>query len=158
MKHLKLSGLCLLFMFFCAVVSSQDRVPINEPDYNKPQLFKDLPDQIPVDMNELKSLITGNTETGRDVQLDLAGSKLSSFKGKVVSSASKYDNKMQSVVIRSSNFNGATLTLSSSTQPDGTVKYTGRIISFQHGDLYELEKQNDKYILVKKNYYDLINE
>lgn len=158
MKYLKLSGFCLLFMLFCAVASAQNKVPVNEPDYNKPRLFKDLPDQIPVEIDELKSLIAGTATTGKDVQLRSSDSKISAFKGKVVSSASKYNNKMKSVVIRSDEFNGATFTLSSSTQPDGTVKYTGRIISFQHGDLYELEKQNDKYVLVKKNYYDLINE
>jgi hypothetical protein len=61
-------------------------------------------------------------------------------------------------VIRSGNFNGATLTLSSSAQPDGAVKFTGRIISFKHGDAYELQNQNDQYILIKRNYYELINE
>jgi hypothetical protein len=68
------------------------------------------------------------------------------------------ENNIHSVVIRSRNFNGATLTLSSSAQPNGTVKFTGRIISFQHGDLYELQNQNNQYILIKKNFYDLINE
>jgi hypothetical protein len=61
-------------------------------------------------------------------------------------------------VIRSGNFNGATLTLSSSAQTNGAVRFTGRIISFQHGDVYELQNQNNQYILIKKNFYDLINE
>ena len=47
MKHLKLSGFCLLCMLFCATVSAQDKVPLNEPDYNKPKLFNNLPDKIP---------------------------------------------------------------------------------------------------------------
>ena len=81
---------------------------------------------------------------------------MSSFNGQVISRSD--DNTIHSVVIRSANFNGATLTLSSSAQPNGTVKFTGRIISFQHGDAYELQNQNDQYILIKKNFYDLMNE
>ncbi|MEI9945926.1 MAG: hypothetical protein WDN26_17105 [Chitinophagaceae bacterium] len=158
MKHLKFPGLCLLFMFCSAVIAAQNKLPVNEPNYSKPKLFTNLPDQVPVDITELKTLITGNATAGKEVQLRSSDSRITSFKGKIVSAASKYNYKMQSVVIRSTEFNGATLTLSSSVQPDGTITYTGRIISFQHGDLYVLEKQNDNYILVKKNYYDLVNE
>jgi hypothetical protein len=158
MKYLKLSGFCLLCMLTCAIASAQDKVPLNEPDYNKPKLFNNLPDQIPVDITELKNFISGNAETGKPAQLKSSDDKIPGFDGKVVSSASKYQNTMHSVVIRLNNFNGATLTLSSSIQADGTVLYTGRIISFQHGDLYELQKKDDKYFLIKRNYYELINE
>ena len=158
MKHLMLPGLCLLSVIFCATASAQEKVPLNEPDYNKPKLFNKLPDKIPVDIEELNSFITGNTETGKETQLKSADNKISSLGGKVVSIASKYQNTMHSVVVRLDDFNGATLTLSSSIQPDGTVLYTGRIISFQHGDLYELQKKDDQYFLIKKNYYELINE
>jgi len=65
---------------------------------------------------------------------------------------------MRSVVVRLSDFKGATLTLSSFTHPDGTVTYSGRIISFQHADLFELQYQNEQYFLIKKNYYELVNE
>jgi hypothetical protein len=72
--------------------------------------------------------------------------------------SSKYNNTLRSVVVRSTNFNGATLTLSSSTTTDGAATYTGRIISFQHGDLFVLQKENEEYYLVKKKYHELINE
>jgi hypothetical protein len=153
MKYLQLPGFCLLVLFSCATASAQNKIPVNEPDLNKPKLFTNLPDKIPVDISLLQSLLT--TETGKKVSLRLAANARN-FDGEVVSKAD--DNRIQSVVIRSGNFNGATFTLSSSTQPNGTVKFTGRIISFQHGDLYVLENQNDQYILVKKNFYDLINE
>jgi hypothetical protein len=38
------------------------------------------------------------------------------------------------VVIRSEVFNGARLTVSKITNPDGSIRYSGRIISFKHGD------------------------
>ncbi|MBC7948760.1 MAG: hypothetical protein H7Y42_12805 [Chitinophagaceae bacterium] len=156
MKYQHLLGICLSLILFCATTSAQDHVRVNEPDKNKPLLFSNLPDQIPVHVLDLQSLV--NTDNGREVTLSLGKSTSGAFAGKVVSKANKYNNNIKSVVIRSSNFNGATLTLSSSIQPNGTVKFTGRILSLQHGDLYELKNQDNQYILIKKNFYDLINE
>jgi hypothetical protein len=154
MRNLQLQGTCLLLFFICATASAQNKIPVNEPDLNKPKLFTSLPDKIPVDISTLQNLI--NTETGKNVSLRLGTNELNNFTGQVVSKAD--DNTIHSVVIRSGNFNGATLTLSSSAQTNGAVKFTGRIISFQHGDVYELQNQNNQYILIKKNFYDLINE
>ena len=154
MKNLLQQGLCLLLIFTCATTSAQNKIPVNEPDQNRPKLFTNLPDKIPVDINTLQTLIS--SETGKNVSLRLGANELSNFAGQVVSKAD--DNTIHSVVIRSANFNGATLTLSSSAQPNGTVKFTGRIISFQHGDAYELQNQNNQNLLIKKNFYDLINE
>ncbi|MFI5132116.1 MAG: hypothetical protein ACHQFX_19080 [Chitinophagales bacterium] len=154
MKNLLLPGLCLLLLFTCASTSAQNKITVNEPDQNKPKLFTNLPDKIPVNINELKNLVIA--ENGKMVSLKLGQNSMSSFNGQVISRAD--DNTIHSVVIRSANFNGATLTLSSSAQPNGTVKFTGRIISFQHGDAYVLQNQNDQYILIKKNFYDIMNE
>lgn len=167
MNNLKLSGICLSFILFCFSAAAQDqktKLPLNEPDYNKPRLFNDLPEKITVDIAELDNVLSGNEVAGRSVDIKFADKKLAAFSGTVVSRSNKEQNKsannntVNSIVIRSTNFNGATLTLSSSTQTDGTVKYTGRIISFKHGDLYELEKINGQYTLVKKNFYELVNE
>jgi hypothetical protein len=155
MKNLQLPGFVLSLFFYCGVASAQKNIPINEPDQNKPKLFTNLPDRISVDISHLENLLT--VETGKEVSLKLGNKDLPGFNGKVISVVNKYNN-INSVVIRSSNFNGAILTLSSSTKSDGTVKFTGRIISFEHGDLYDLQNQNDQYILIKKNFYDLINE
>ena len=154
MKNLLLPGLCLLFLFTCATTSAQNTVPVNEPDQNRPKLFTNLPDKITVNVADLQTLV--NAEAGKTVHLKLGQNALRTFNGQVISRAD--DNLIHSVVIRSADFNGATLTLSSSIQPNGTVKFTGRIISFKHSDAYELQKQNDQYILIKKNFYDLINE
>jgi hypothetical protein len=155
MKHLLLPGVCLTLLLSCADLFAQTKIPVNEPNHKKPSLFTNLPDRIPVTISDLQSLL--NLETGKDARLRLGQTSIAGFEGKVVSTADKY-NSIHSVVIRSSNFNGATLTLSSFTQPNGAVKFTGRIISFEHSDLYELQYQNDQYILVKKNFYDLVNE
>jgi hypothetical protein len=155
MKNLQLPGFVLTLLFYCGIASAQKNIPINEPDQNKPKLFTNLPDRIPVDISNLENLM--KVETGKEVSLKSRDNNLQGFSGKVASIVNKYNN-INSVVIRCSNFNGAILTLSSSTKSDGTVKFTGRIISFGHGDLYELQNENNQYILVKKNFYDLINE
>jgi hypothetical protein len=153
MKHLTLAGMCLSLLLSATILSAQDVVPVNEPNQKRPLLFKTLPEKVTIQASDLKSLIAGGE--GKTIRLQMGTGAL---EGKVVSAVNKYNNNIRSVVIRSSNFNGATLTLSSSTKRDGTVKITGRLISIQHGDLYELEKENEQYVLVKKNYYDLINE
>jgi hypothetical protein len=156
MKHLRLPGICLLLSFVCATTFAQKSIPVNEPDMKKPKLFTNLPDKIPVDISDLQTLL--NAENGKAATLTLGKNTTTAtnFNGKVVSIANT-DN-MHSVVIRSDNFNGAAFTLSSSTLSNGTVKFTGRIISFAHGDMYELQNQNDQYILIKKNFYDVVNE
>ncbi len=158
MNYLKLSGPGLLFILCCATGLAQTRATINEPDYNKPALFSNFPDKIPVTIDELKSLFSTDAARGKAAAVSFADRKLPGFNGKIVSIASKYNNSIRSVVIRSTQFNGATLTLSSSTTTDGAASYTGRIISFQHGDLFVLQKENDHYYLIKKKYHELINE
>ena len=158
MNYLKNSGLSLLFLLFTAAAFAQSKDPISKSDHNKPSLFAGFPDKIPVDVNELKSVFSSEAAKGYHVAIKFADKKLPGFKGEIVSTASKYNNSIKSVVIRSTQFNGATLTLSSSTTTDGAASYSGRIISFQHDDLYVLQKETDKYFLIKKKYDELINE
>lgn len=157
MKSLRTAVLCA-GIALCSLGSfAQEKTPpVNEPDLNKPKLFTGLPERIQLSTDEISNLF-GNP-LGRAATLRLADDNRFHFEGEVVSSASKYENKIQSVVIRSTNFNGARLHISKVVGSDGIVKYRGRIISLAHGDLYELENQNDQYVLVKKNYYDLVNE
>lgn len=158
MNYLKLPGPGLLFLLCCASGFAQNRATIHEPDTNKPALFAGFPDKIPVTIDELKTLFSNDAARGTAAVVSFADKKLPGFNGKVVSVSSKYNNSIRSVVIRSTHFNGATLTLSSSTTTDGAASYTGRIISFQHGDLFVLQKENDQYYLIKKKYHELVNE
>lgn len=154
----KLTGLILSAFTICTTVSAQTQAPINEPDYNKPAQFNSLPEKVIVNESELGQLLNNKTENGKQVNLRVSDSKINAFKGKIVSSSVKFQNTLHSVVIRLDDYDGATLTLSSSTKPDGTVSYTGRIISFQHRDLYELQKIDDQYIWKKRDFYELVNE
>lgn len=157
MKNLCALFSCIVVMQFGFVASAQNRaIPINEPDQNKPRLFENLPDRIPVTEDALNSLL--NAGIGRPASIPLTKETNASFDGEVVSLASKYENKIQSVVIRSEQFNGASLTISKILNDDGSYSYRGRIISFKHGDVYELQNGAEGLALVKRNYYDLVNE
>ena len=157
MKNLKTAGLGLAIMLCCAASAQVQKVPLNEPDYNKPLLFADLPDKIPVEVAYLKNLLINSVEIGKDVQFKLANSKIDQFNGKVISVAG-IETGASSIVIRSSNFSGATLSISEIKLEDGSMAYRGHIISMQHGDLFELQLVDGQYYFVKRKFYDLINE
>ncbi len=159
MKNLRTYVLCVSITLYSVCSFAQNQtVPVNEPDYNKPKLFLNLPDNITVTVSDLNALL--DNPAGRNININLAEKTQSpfQFEGEVISVSSKEDNNIRSVVIRSSNYNGARFTLSRITNADGTITYSGRIMSFKHGDLYELQKKNGNFILVKKNFYDLVNE
>lgn len=158
MNNLKFLGLCLLCFTVCIRVSAQNKASFNSFDNtSKPRLFSQFPDRISINARDLETLFNGAAESA-NLSLQSSDQKTFTFSGKLVPTASKYDSKIRTLIIRSSNFSGATLTLSSSIQPDGTVEYSGRIISFQHGDLLLLQKEKNDYFLIKKNFRDLINE
>jgi len=158
MRNLK--PLCAAIMLLIGAVSSnaqETAPPLTEPNYKKPQLFTSLPENIKVNVDNLKVLL--KSSTGDAVASDLGNVSAFDFNGQVVSTASTQNNMIKSVVIRSSNYSGASLTISQITNVDGSISYTGRIISFSHGDLFELKQQPDgTYAFVKKKFYDLVNE
>jgi hypothetical protein len=148
--------MCILLGISGITVNAQNRIPLNEPDLNKPRLFSNLPQKIAVNASELDAYFTA--PIGSNTQLNLASDANQKFEGNLVSRSERTANSIQTAIIRSSNFNGARMTVSKRLNEDGTVTYIGRIISFQHGDLYELQNLEGQWFLVKKNYYDLVNE
>lgn len=158
MKSLRTSVLCAV-MALSAIGSfaqgSTTNVPINEPDYNRPKLFAGLPDKIQVNTTAISTLF--NTGVGQPATIALSADNQQRFSGQVISTGSKSQG-VQTVVIRSTNFAGATFSISKTSKADGSVTYRGRIISFKHGDFYDLVNQDGQYVLVKKNFYDLVNE
>lgn len=159
MNYRAYTGLVLVALLFTTLATAQykEHAPLNEPDLKRPRLFDKLPAEIPVSVAELNKLLSGEITAGRQANIGAeAESKLSPFKGTIVSSAK--DHQMRSVVIRSEAFNGATLTISSSTNSDGAVTYRGRIISFKHGDAYDLQQRDGQYYFVKKGFYEMVYE
>ena len=153
MKNL-LKGIICLTLFLICQQSSAQKPPVREPDMNRPSLFQNLPSKISCRINDLSALL--QSETGKAISFSLVDNL--NFQGVVSSVASKSDNSLNSVVIRSTNFPGAALSFSRIKKEDGTFSYVGRIISFQHGDAYEIGLENGQYFFVKKGFYDLVNE
>ena len=154
MKNLRTVAFCLSLSLYSLASSAQQKdIPLNEPDQKKPELFKQTPDKVSVDALQIASLLI--MPVGEPVILDFPSFH---FEGNVVSTVSKYSNSMQSVVIRSTNFVGATLTVTKVTDQTGNISYTGRIISMQHGDLYELKQSGNGLALVKNKFNNLVVE
>src|SRR4051812_21333192 len=123
MKNLRTSLLCACIALAGFGASAQtEPVPLNEPNMSKPKLFNALPETIPVSVAVLEDLL--HYQTGNTVNLVVSTSF--QFRGQVVSAASKYGDTMQSIVIRSSNYNGARLAFTKTTNPDGSIIYSGR--------------------------------
>ena len=158
MKNLRTSLLCVCIALFnvCSFAQTTTALRSSDPNSNKPKLFQSLPENISVSVDNLNNLV--NTPVGNSVSVNPSDATKFQFEGQVVSSSAKEDNNIQTVVIRSTNYNGARLTLSKITNEDGTITYSGRILSFQHGDLLELKNQNGHFILVKRKFNDLVNE
>src|SRR5215212_3361569 len=147
MKNLctSLLGLCLMLFTLCA---SAQTIPINEPDYNKPKLFQDLPERIEFNPSNLLGLF--QLQIGQSATIPLTANF--NLIGQVVSTANDHD--AISVVIRSTNRPGATLTFTKIKDSENNIKYIGRIISLQHGDSYEIIYENNQYSFKKKGLYD----
>ena len=156
MKNLSifLLGACLLFgAGHISAQQVQRKAPVpNEPDYNKPRLFADLPDKIDFNPADLAGLFT--YDVGQNVSISI--SREFDFSGQVVSKSDA--SAAATVVIRSTNRLGARLVLTRVTDTDGSVRYLGRIISMQHGDSYEITSDKNQYYFKKKGIYELMNE
>ncbi|MEI2739836.1 MAG: hypothetical protein V9F01_13765 [Chitinophagaceae bacterium] len=158
MKNLCTIAVCVSITLYSLNSSAQtgDVIPLNEPNLNKPKLFQNLPDNIPVRMDNIISLF--GIGVGQQVSMSMSDVTPFQFEGNVVSAVSKYENSIQSVVVKSTNYPGARFTISKITDENGNISYRGRILSMQHGDMYELKGDNNQFILIKRKFYDLVNE
>ena len=157
MRNLSITVLGVCCVLCCLWSSSQTthpsgKIPLNEPDNNKPKLFADLPDQIQFNPNDLSHLF--GLKVGESVNVPISAEF--TFSGQVVSKAE--EAKSSSVVIKSTNRVGARLVFTKVIDADNSTKYIGRIISLQHGDSYEIVSENNQYYFKKKGLYDLMSE
>ena len=156
-----MKNLCLVVMAvlatLCSLPSSAQKiqaksVSVNEPDYNKPKLFADLPDRINFNPTTFANLF--DKQIGESVTVPV--SETFNFSGQVVSKSD--DPKSTSIVVRSTNRLGARLIFTKITGDNNSVNYIGRIISLKHGDSFEIVSENNQYYFKKKGIYDLMTE
>ena len=145
---------CLLSLLTCLSYAQENKLPYNEPNYNKPQIFADLPQRMTLRIPAMQALL--QLAVGKTVSVHVSDAM--SLEGMVVSKSNAKDSLVKSVVIRSSNRPGATLTFTQTTLPNGTRVYLGRYMSTNNSDVYEMVREAGQYVFVKKNLYDLIIE
>lgn len=130
----------LLFLLLCLNTASV----FAQADI-RPKVFQNYPETIDVSKTVMQSAFSSTN--GNDITLDLASAF--TFQGKVISNIEKYSN-LQSIVIKSAQFNDALLCLSKITNEDNSVTYVGRIINEKSFDGYELKQHTDGSYELKK--------
>jgi small nuclear ribonucleoprotein (snRNP)-like protein len=118
----------------------------------KPAQFNGYATKLNCTEAQLSALL--NKTENSTVALTLAGGF--EFRGVVQSSEQKYAN-LKTTIIRSTNFPGAVFSLSKRSDAGSTEQYVGRIISFQHSDVYELVLDNGQYVFEKKKFDNLVH-
>jgi hypothetical protein len=157
MKTLKTITACALFSLSFFYSGAQEELRINnEPDYNKPKLFADLPQKMNLTVSDMESLF--DLPVGTPVMAKLT--KNFPFKGIIVSRSGDAGTTVRSVVIKSTTNTrlGAVFTFTKIRKEDGSFVYGGRILSRESSDAYEIVKEKDEYVLQKKNYYEMVRE
>jgi hypothetical protein len=154
MKTLKTIAITALLALGYFYSGAQGKIPVNQPDYNKPKLFEDLPQKMNLTISDMESLF--DLSVGTPVMARLT--KSFHVKGTIVSKSGDAKSDVRSVVINSTTRKGAVLTFTRIANRDGSFSYRGRIMSREHSDAYEIVKENGQYVLQKKNYYEMIRE
>jgi hypothetical protein len=126
----------------------------NEPDYNKPKIFADLPEKMKFQFTDMERLIHLSVGTAVNT---FAATNFPLI-GTVVSVSDPIDPSVKSVIVKLENRGGATLTFTRIINEQGQFEYKGRIINKNSIDAIDIVRENGNYILVKKNLYDLFSE
>jgi hypothetical protein len=154
MKKLQMFALGAILTICFYQAKSQEITMPSEPDYRKPKLFADLPQKMNLKLTGLESLFS--LAVGAPVDVSLSDNF--NFQGTVVSKSDGKDASFASVVIRSTNRQGASFTFTKTASADGSFRYSGRILSLKNSDVFEIVKENDHYVLQKKDLSEMIRE
>lgn len=155
MKLLKTTAtLALLTACYLYAPAQGTPLPVNEPDYNKPKIFTDLPERLNLKLANLEAAL--DLPVGASVNTAIANGF--TLNGTVVSKSNPADPSVKSIVIKSSTRKEATFTFTRITRQDGSTSYLGRMVSKGAGDALEIVKEGTSYIIRKKAYHDIINE
>ena len=150
----KLKAIAIGALLTICLQSQAQKIPLNEPDYNKAKLFNDLPGKMNLKVSEMETLFSFSP--GSSIRIQATENFL--FEGVIISRSDAGDTSVRTVVIRSTNRPGASFTFTRITNADGSIAYRGRIISRNNGDAFEIIQEKGLYVLQKKNLYDLISE
>jgi hypothetical protein len=154
MKTFKIIAICAVVSLGFLHSQAQGKLPVNQPNYNKPKIFGDLPQKINLKVSDLESLF--DVAVGTPVMTKLSPNF--HYKGTVVSKSGDLKSSVRSVVLNSITSKGVVFTFTRIIKEDGSFVYRGRILSKESIDAYEIVNENGQYILEKKNYYEMVTE
>jgi len=154
MKILKTGAICVLACLCYLHSGAQQPNFASASAYNKPKIFADLPNKMQLDLPMLQSLL--QSEVGTKTNFSLG--RGFQFHGTVVSKSDAADTHVQTVVVKASNRQGVTFTFTRFTNEDGSYSYGGRMLSFKHGDAFEIKEESGQLVLLKKELHDLFDE
>jgi ABC-type transporter MlaC component len=157
MKILKTGAICVLAcLCYVHTAAQQNQQPAvtEKSGYVKPRIFADLPSKLQLNVSMLENML--NDEVGTRVSFALGQGY--QFQGLVVSKSDAIDKHTRTVVVKATNRQGVALTFTRHTNDDGTYTYSGRMLSFKHGDAFEIMEEAGHLVMVKKDQHDLLEE
>ncbi len=144
MKNVYKTGCFAILMFIASSLKAQVAPPLNQQAAEKPQLFKSLPAKMQFHLNSIQALFSTKTLEKFDIKLDNS----LALEGTVIEVVQR-SKQLVSMNLRLTSFPDALFNLSRISE-NGIVKYTGRILSKDHGDIYLLTYENGNYFFIKQ--------
>jgi hypothetical protein len=122
---------------------SQVTPPLNQPVSNKPLLFASLPQKLECNLEEIDKLFM--SEPSQKLQLQLNNQL---HLDGVVAEKVQQSPEVLSINFKSVNYSGALFNISRIIQ-NGTIRYSGRIVNKENGDVLLMIKDKEKYYFTK---------
>ena len=135
---------CMATVLLCSSLArSQNTPPINQQVADKPLLFSSLPQKLECNLEEIDRLFM--SEPSQKLQLNLSSHlRLDG----VVAEKIQSTPEVLSVNFRVTNYGGSLFNISRIIQ-NGTIRYSGRIVNKENGDVLMMVKDNEKYYFTK---------
>ncbi len=130
MKHIATYALLLLLCTLTIKGFSQGQ------GNAKPKLFANSPDKFDCQETDLTAVFAA--PQGQNITVNFSNNFL--FSGTVISNQVRYNNNLQTVLVRSSALDNTLLSISKRVDADRSTSYIGRIINQKYFDGYELGK------------------
>lgn len=144
MKNLYALSCTLLLVIVACTTQAQTDPPINQTVADKPLLFTALPEKLECNLEEVDKLFMAEPADKLIIRLNdhlhLNGT---------VTEKVRRTPEVLTVNFKVANYPNALFTISRIIQ-DGVIRYTGRIISKDNGDVMVVVKENGKYYFTKK--------
>jgi hypothetical protein len=140
----KLYALAYTALLVIVAHATQAQTPaVNQAVAEKPLLFTSLPDRSECNLEEVDKLFMAEIDQKLVIRLNdrmqLDG---------IVAEKVRRSPEVLTINFKISNYPNALFTISRIIQ-DGTIRYTGRIISKDNGDVMVVVKENGKYYFTK---------